>query len=166
VTEFTYSRFLVPWLCGFRGRALFVDADVLCVADVSPLFHVEHYQEAVCVVPHAIAFERPSVMLFNCGQCGMLTPDYVNDPKHGLFDMAWAQSIGALPHEWNVLIDYENKATSSAKLLHYTKGIPIWPETMALPQAGTWHTVFKHMNGSVTFQELMGPSRHVITKAG
>lgn len=32
-TAFTYSRFLVPWLCQFRGYALFLDCDMLCLAD-------------------------------------------------------------------------------------------------------------------------------------
>lgn len=25
LTPFTYTRFLVPWLCGFKGTALFLD---------------------------------------------------------------------------------------------------------------------------------------------
>lgn len=32
-TEFTYTRFLVPWLCGFKGTALFIDCDVLMLRD-------------------------------------------------------------------------------------------------------------------------------------
>src|ERR1700730_2244881 len=31
-TEFTYSRFLVPYLCSFRGKALFLDNDMPCSA--------------------------------------------------------------------------------------------------------------------------------------
>ncbi len=38
LTEFTYSRFLVPWLCGFRGHAIFADAsDMLMLGDVAEL---------------------------------------------------------------------------------------------------------------------------------
>jgi hypothetical protein len=29
-TEFAYTRYLVPWLCEFKGRALFLDADMIC----------------------------------------------------------------------------------------------------------------------------------------
>ena len=35
---FTLSRFLVPWLCGFKGHAIFADAsDMLCLADIAEL---------------------------------------------------------------------------------------------------------------------------------
>jgi hypothetical protein len=35
---FTFSRFLVPWLCGFQGRAIFADgSDMLMQADIAEL---------------------------------------------------------------------------------------------------------------------------------
>ena len=34
LTEFTFSRFLVPYLCGFKGMAVFLDADM--VVTLSP----------------------------------------------------------------------------------------------------------------------------------
>lgn len=37
-TQFTYSRFLVPWLCGYQGLALFLDNDMVCRGDVVSLF--------------------------------------------------------------------------------------------------------------------------------
>ena len=30
-TEFSFSRFLVPYLCGYRGVAVFMDCDILIV---------------------------------------------------------------------------------------------------------------------------------------
>src|SRR3990167_1177099 len=36
-TEFSFSRFLVPWLCGYQGRAIFLDCDLLCRADIAEL---------------------------------------------------------------------------------------------------------------------------------
>ena len=36
-TEFSFSRFLVPWLCAYRGKAVFMDCDMLCRADVGEL---------------------------------------------------------------------------------------------------------------------------------
>src|SRR3990167_264242 len=29
-TAFTYTRFLIPYLCGYRGHAIFLDCDMLC----------------------------------------------------------------------------------------------------------------------------------------
>ena len=34
-TPFTYTRFLVPWLCDYEGIALFMDGDMLALGDVS-----------------------------------------------------------------------------------------------------------------------------------
>jgi hypothetical protein len=39
-TPFTYTRFLVPWMCGYEGIALFMDSDMLALGDVSELFHL------------------------------------------------------------------------------------------------------------------------------
>ena len=36
-TEFTYSRFLTPYLAGFLGWALFIDCDFLYLRDIAPL---------------------------------------------------------------------------------------------------------------------------------
>lgn len=50
---FTYSRFLVPWLCGFRGHAIFVDgADMLMRADIAELWALRDPRAAVQVVKH------------------------------------------------------------------------------------------------------------------
>ncbi len=32
-TEFTYSRFLVPYLSGFEGISVFMDCDMLCIVE-------------------------------------------------------------------------------------------------------------------------------------
>ena len=37
-TEFTFSRFMVPYLTGYKGWALFIDCDFLCKADLKDLF--------------------------------------------------------------------------------------------------------------------------------
>lgn len=37
-TDFAFSRFLVPYLCGFHGHALFMDCDMLARADIAQLW--------------------------------------------------------------------------------------------------------------------------------
>lgn len=55
---FTYGRFLVPYLMGFQGTAIFADgADMLCRSDIAELWNygrsLEHtYNKAVLVVKH------------------------------------------------------------------------------------------------------------------
>jgi hypothetical protein len=62
LTEFTYSRFLTPWLCDFKGVSLFLDPDTLVLCDIYEL--MEHYSplNAVTVVNTEPAFERASLM--------------------------------------------------------------------------------------------------------
>ena len=62
LTGFTYSRWLVPWLCGFRGKALFMDADMIVRADVAELFALDD-MSAVSVMQEQERFEWPSLMV-------------------------------------------------------------------------------------------------------
>ena len=51
-TEFTYSRFLTPFLAGYRGAALFCDCDFLWLADVAELLDAAQPGKAVHCVQH------------------------------------------------------------------------------------------------------------------
>lgn len=162
LTEFTYSRFLVPWLCGFQGLSLFVDADILCRADVAELFALAAQQpEAdVLVVKNPRRFEWASLMLFNNARCRRLTPDFVADATNGLLDLKWATSIGALPAGWNQLVGYD-APNPQAKLVHFTQGVPCWPETADSEHAQEWLRMAECLASTVPFAELMGQSVHV-----
>lgn len=162
LTEFTYSRFLVPFLSGFEGVSLFVDSDILCLANVGELllYPMAYPDVSVFVVPHARKFERPSVMLFNNARCLTLTKEYVENPVNKLFDFAWAQKVGDLPFEWNHLVGYD-VPRSDAKLVHFTQGLPVWPETRHTEYAEHWHEEARHLISTCSFAELMGPSVHV-----
>jgi len=95
-TEFTISRFLVPFLSGYKGYSLFMDCDMVCLNDLE---FVLEFQDAltnpVSCVKHDYSpkskmkmdgqmqhvYPRKnwsSVMLFNNSKCKMLTPDIVN----------------------------------------------------------------------------------------
>ncbi len=163
LTEFTYSRFLVPWLCGFQGHAIFADADVLCRADIAELIALAAKQSvAVSVVQNKRRFEWASLMVFNNAECRVLTPEYVADPSHGLFDFKWAGSVGSLPAEWNHLEGYD-EPREDAKLVHFTQGVPVWPETRETQHADEWLAERSAAMASVSFAELMGSSVHVGT---
>ena len=51
-TEFTFTRFLVPYLADYKGWALFVDCDFVFTADVAELFAKADDRYAVMVVKH------------------------------------------------------------------------------------------------------------------
>ena len=161
LTEFTYSRFLVPFLSEFQGTSVFLDSDMLCLDDITellayPLAYPEH---PVFVVKNVKRFEWPSMMVFNNALCTKLTPAFVNDEKNILFDFSWATSVGELPSEWNHLIGYDPIRTD-AKIVHFTQGIPCWEETKRCEYAEKWKVISRHAISSVSFNNLMGKSVH------
>lgn len=158
LTEFTYSRFLVPWLCGFRGRAVFMDADVVVTGDIKELFDSAD-ASAVCVMQEQERFEWPSVMLFNCGACIKLTPEFVDDPENKLFDLAWAPYVGRMPRKWNAVIGY-GKTDPTSKLWHFTRGIPVWTETQGEDEDSIWFDELEAANHTCAYADLMGKSIH------
>jgi hypothetical protein len=159
LTPFTYSRFLVPQLCNFEGWALFLDLDMLVQGDIAELFDLADENSAVMVVKNGARFEWASVILFNCGHPDnrKLTPEYL-ETAEGLHGIAWTDKIGALPPEWNHLVMYD--PPKPAKLLHYTAGMPCYPETKDLGYANEWMTELKQMTMIVPWAQLMGNSVH------
>jgi hypothetical protein len=164
LTDFTYARYLVPWLCNYEGHALFVDGDVLCLGDVAEL--PWDAPEAVSIVPHttvqkngetvSVQFERPSVMLFNCAACKRLTPEYIQSGKPQTLE--WAPSIGELPKPWNYLVGYNTGG--DAKLAHFTMGLPCFDETAKDEFAADWAEIAAYAGKTCTWEELMGDSVH------
>src|SRR3990167_3020166 len=85
-TDFSFSRFLVPHLCGFEGWALFMDCDMLVLDDIAQLWDLRDDRFAVQCVKHEhvppeqkkflgqaqTRYEKKnwsSVMLFNNPRC-------------------------------------------------------------------------------------------------
>jgi len=169
LTEFTYSRFLVPWLCNFGepdapgpDTSIFLDSDILCRHDLADLltYPLAYPDCAVFVVEHPKRkFERPSVMVFNNKLCKMLTPLYVQSKENDLFSFAWAKQVGTLPPQWNHLVGYD-APNPLAHLVHFTQGIPCWPETVNCEFAKEWQEALNDANSTVSYQNLMSHSVH------
>lgn len=157
LTTFTFSRYCVPYLCGYEGKALFLDADMLCRADIYSLPDMDEAVSVVVNKDQALAYERPSVMLFNCAKCKSLTPQYIEtgNPQ----SLEWAESVGKLPAEWNHLVGYD-QPDPNTKLAHFTQGIPCFPETKDSEFADEWAYEAKLMMGTVSWAEIMGNSVH------
>lgn len=165
LTSFTFSRYLVPWLCGYEGHALFMDADTLCMGDIAEL--PWDADAAVSIVPHttvrkggetvSVHFERPSVMLFNCARCEVLTPEYVQNGKPHTLEWA-GRSVGVLPAEWNYLVGYNSGG--NAKLAHFTMGIPCFDQTAKDEFAAEWADTATFAGKTCSWEELMGGSVH------
>lgn len=160
LTEFTFSRFLVPFLSDYTGISIFLDSDVLCLGDVYVLGGLCSMEHPVWVVKNPkYQYEWASMMVFRNDQCKMLTPAFVEDIANPLFPMEWATSVGEVPAKWNHLVGYD-EPNADAKIIHYTQGIPCWPETKGCEYAEEWSKEARAMMSSVTFEALMGKSVH------
>lgn len=156
LTDFTFSRYLVPYLMGYQGVGLFMDADMLVSDDIAELFALADPQYAVQVVKGQQRFEWPSLMLFNCEKCQQLTPDFIENARPQ--DLAWGE-VGELPSEWNHAVGYD-QPREGVKLYHYTMGIPAFPETQMLGAVDIWKRELQCACSTVTWKELMGGSVH------
>lgn len=163
LTDFTFTRYLVPYLMGYKGTALFLDADMLVLSDIEELFQLAD-GSAVQVVKHGPErrFEWPSLMLFNCEKCQALTPEYIEQNMPQTFK--WGE-VGALPREWNFLVGYD-EANELPKILHYTMGIPAFKEVQKLGFVDEWHQELRASCSTVTWEELMGSSVHAKVLSG
>lgn len=156
LTDFSFSRYLVPYLCDYQGWALFMDADFLCKADIYELLALADPQYAVQVVQHAMTFEWPSLMLFNCAACRTLTLDYVAEQQPQ--QLQWGK-VGALPAEWNFLVGYD-RPNQPVKLVHYTQGIPAFLEMKGTDFYDDWHAELGQCLETCSWWQLMGHSVH------
>lgn len=139
-TDFTYSRFLVPYLSNYEGTSVFVDCDFIFTQDISLLRNYLMDAPVACCQhpryrPHTnikmdnqkqISYHRKnwsSLMIFNNEKCVNLTPEYVAEAKPAeLHQMVWANSIDSIPLDWNVLEGYYHLEAPNA--IHFTDGGP------------------------------------------
>ena len=157
-TDFSFSRFLTPYLSGYAGWSIFMDCDMLMLDDIANLWHLRDERCAAMVVKHEhvpretvkflgepqTKYEKKnwsSVILFNNAQCKALTPDYVNTASGlELHQFKWLENdglIGALPDRWNHLVGY-NAPRRDAALVHYTLGGPYFDEYASCEYAAEW----------------------------
>jgi lipopolysaccharide biosynthesis glycosyltransferase len=164
LTPFTWSRFLVPYLCNYEGIALFLDVDIILNGDICELIKLAG-DKAVYVSKNEHRFEWASVMLFNCSHEDnkKLTPEFI-ETADGLHGINWTQEIGDLPREWNHLVGYDSP--KDAKLIHYTQGIPAYPETIESEHSALWHKWQRITNYSEPWEKLMGDSVHAVNCSG
>jgi hypothetical protein len=157
-TDFSFSRFLTPYLAGYAGWSLFMDCDMLMLDDIARLWALRDDRYAVMVVKHdhvprettkflgepQTKYEKKnwsSVMLFNNARCRSLTPDIVNTASGlELHQFKWLGDdalIGALPERWNHLVGY-NPPRTDAALVHYTLGGPYFSAYEDCEYADDW----------------------------
>jgi len=161
-TEFTYSRFLVPYLNNYKGKALFIDSDFLWQCDVEELLEFYNSENSVSCVKHDYtprsktkmdgikqsSYPRKnwsSLMLFNCehDDCKKLTPELIaTETPQYLHRFNWTSDklVGEIPLEYNFLEgDYD--VIDNPKVIHYTNGGP-WYKTWDGDYRKNWIDIY------------------------
>jgi hypothetical protein len=127
-TPFSFQRFVIPSLKGFRGRAIYVDSDMQVFKDIRELWTLPFDgADLLAAREPGDTGRRPqfSVMLLDCERLRWDLTEIVARLDSGtlnyetlMYRMAVAEHIDAAidPH-WNSLERYEDGKTA---LLHYT----------------------------------------------
>ena len=180
-TEFTFTRFLVPYLCNYQGHAVFVDCDFLFEHDIKELFECANNSAAVSVVQHdyqptntvkmdgktQYLYPRKnwsSLMLFNCAHpdCQTLTPEIVSSQTgEFLHRFGWTgYEIGSLDKTWNWLVNwYHEPQDGKPKAIHYTEGGPWFPNYVKTEYGGNWIQAYNELT---TPPPVPPPDPHVL----
>ena len=169
-TEFSVSRFLTPWLAGYRGWVMFIDNDVLALADLNDIFNQADDRYAVMCAKHVynppdgykldnkrqVGYPRKnwsSVILWNLDhkKNRILTPELVNEisPLY-LHRFMWLEDneIGEFSYEWNWLVGwYREPDDGRPKILHYTEGGPYFAKYQDCEYAQLWRDEYHRYSG-------------------
>lgn len=140
-TEFSFTRFLVPYLSNYKGISLYADCDFIFTESIAPLFQSQY---PVAVVKHNYipkskfkmdgriqsVYPRKnwsSLIVFNCEhpKNSVLNPGLINTAS-GLYlhQFKWLRDveIGELDPAWNHLAGWSK--TVNPKGIHFTEGGP------------------------------------------
>jgi len=168
-TEFTFTRFLVPFLMNYKGWALFCDCDFLWLDDVDKLFAQRDDKYAVMCVHHDYTPKEgvkmdgkqqtlyprknwSSMVLWNCGHPSnyQVIPAMVNkETGKFMHRFGWLKDseIGSIGHEWNWLVGwYKEPQDGKPKALHYTEGGPWFKNHEKVEYSDQWTAVANKVN--------------------
>lgn len=139
-TGFSFSRFCIPKLAGYKGKAIYMDADMLVFKDIRELWNIP-FDDAKIVIQQEVKYENVTtqkvgapkkrkkqcaVMLLDCERldwdvenivAGMDEDKY--DYEELMYDMCILDESEVkygVPFEWNSLEHWEPET----RLIHYT----------------------------------------------
>ena len=161
-TEFTFTRFFIPYLQGYKGWAVFCDCDFVWKVPTTELEQYCDNSKAVVCVQHDYTPQEgsmkmdgqvqtvyprknwSSMVLWNCAHPAnkILTPEVLNkETPQFLHRFSWLEDseIGSLPHHYNWLVGwYKEPKDGVPKILHYTEGGPWFENYRDCEYADVW----------------------------
>ncbi len=139
-TGFSFSRFCIPKLAGYQGKAIYMDADMLVFSDISELWNIP-FEGAKVVIQKEVKFEEQTtakpgapktrkkqcaVMLLDCSRLDWDIEKIINAMDRGEYDyeqlmydmciLAEDEVKYGVPFEWNSLEHWDR----TTRLIHYT----------------------------------------------
>jgi hypothetical protein len=160
--EFSFTRFLVPYLSDYEGYAIFFDCDMMLRGDIAEIFkEIEREPgKAVYVVKHdytpkddikflnTIQYSYPrknwsSVIVWNCAHPAnrKVSPAYVNSASGmELHRFSWLNNddIGEINVRWNWLVGEYDNPPDNVKNVHWTIGGPYFKEYQDVDFSSEW----------------------------
>ena len=139
-TGFSYSRFCIPKLAGYQGRAIYMDADMMVFRDIRELWDIP-FDGCKVVIQKEVKFEEQTtakvgaprkrkkqcaVMLLDCARLDWDVERIVADMDAGRYDyeqlmfdlciLTEGEVKYGVPFEWNSLEHWD----ADTRLLHFT----------------------------------------------
>jgi hypothetical protein len=128
-TPFSFQRFLIPEAAGYRGRAIYLDSDMLVLDDLREVWTQPFGDAEVAAIrtQQKDPTARFSVLLLDCNRLRWKIGEIVAALDSGalnyqklMYEMSWGPRVeGIVDPRWNMLDRYEEGKTA---LLHYTDG--------------------------------------------
>lgn len=141
-TGFSFSRFCIPELANYRGRALYLDADMLVFTDIADLWNIPFDGAKVVIQAELAAAQQQicqkkgapkqrvkqcAVMLLDCDRLPWQINNIIDSLDQGNYDyeelmydlciLDESEIRYAIPFGWNSMEYYQPNETA---LLHYT----------------------------------------------
>lgn len=129
ITEFSLYRYLIPELCNYQGKAIYIDSDTVCLSDIGELLDTQ--MDGAHFLAKAFPGEElwaMSVMLIDCQRCRFNLEGTITEVDAGVYSMKdfscmsprflahHPYTIGRLDPMWNVFDQWDD----GTKLIHYS----------------------------------------------
>lgn len=120
-TCFSCYRWIIPAVCNFKGKAIYLDSDMVVLADIKGLFDSD-VSKGAATTPK----RESSVMVFDCGRFANMPEFQLNTLKKEAVKtgdyyklIKSRDMVTFIDQQWNCL-DGDGFSREKTKLIHYT----------------------------------------------
>ncbi len=164
--EFSFTRFLVPYLSNYEGISIYMDCDMMIREDLGEVLNNLEYKP-VYVVKHDYTskydtkflgmkqYNYPrknwsSFVIWNCGHPSnkIVTPELVNTAEAKVlhrFLFLQDDEIGSLDIKWNWLVGEYDNPPADVKNVHWTIGGPWFNDFKDSDFAQEWFELYRRI---------------------